>query len=874
MAEQRQDEPHDDLAAELADLRQRVVQLESVVLKMLGLESVAEPPPPPPAVLHPAPPPLEPLPPSPRPVPGPKPAAASPRSPAVASLPKRSLEQTIGTRWLLFAGVAVLLLSAVFFFKYAIDRGWLGPHQRVLIGALTGLAMLAGSEWAFRRGMKLYAGAVGGAAVALLYIVVFVASPNGLYARLDMLGRSMTLAFVLMCAVTLIGAGAALRSGIQPTAVIALLGALATPVLLSSGRDRQVVLMTYLLIVDAGFLAVAWAKAWRVLVPIAMAGTGLLFAAWFNAHYPSRHVHWVVTNVFQWSFFALFVAYGVSASARGANSRRAAVAITALAAIVLITLWCAQDLHAALAGQLLVLNAVVLALCAWRHWYRLRLGVLAWTMLAMASEWACAFGGYGPISPVSWCVWAWVLFALGTADVVLRVCRAGLPRPRRLDPALASVGMAAMFAGTYALLDADYHAWMGLYAAALGAGALAAGWVVTVRRRWPALGYAYFAQGLVLIALAVPIQFELAMVTIAWGVQGVVAMALARRLGSRALVGKSVAVLALAVLHFLVVAIRHDARLRATALSCGAVGVSTALLLATGLTVGILAAAAVLRAGKAIRNNAVERKLAALMTAAAAVFFMAICRRELPPIAATWWWMALAAALAAWALARRSDWLTAVGGVLVLACAVKWMEFDTLTPRMLHGADVHLAVVMNWPFWTGLALAAMTVAYALALERRGVEIVSQGTRYDRALTGTCIVMACVMVVWAGSFEIDRFFAGAPSQPWSDPAQARHMALSLWWAVWAAVVLAIGFVASRPALRYLAFALFAVTLGKVFIVDMRQVRTVYRVMSFLGLGVTLLGGALLYNRRSVAASSAGAASAEPPPQTPPPEDGSP
>ena len=42
----------------------------------------------------------------------------------------------------------VLLLSAVFFFSYAIEQGWIGPHERVIIGALTGLAMLAGGEWA------------------------------------------------------------------------------------------------------------------------------------------------------------------------------------------------------------------------------------------------------------------------------------------------------------------------------------------------------------------------------------------------------------------------------------------------------------------------------------------------------------------------------------------------------------------------------------------------------------------------------------------------------------------------------------------------------------------------------------------------------
>ena len=113
---------------------------------------------------------------------------------------------------------------------------------------------------------------------------------------------------------------------------------------------------------------------------------------------------------------------------------------------------------------------------------------------------------------------------------------------------------------------------------------------------------------------------------------------------------------------------------------------------------------------------------------------------------------------------------------------------------------------------------------------------------------TYISLLFVAVVWGGSFEIDRFFAGSSPEAWANPDQARHMAFSLWWALWSAAVLVLGFVASRAALRYLALGVFALTLGKVFLVDMQQVRTVYRILSFLGLGVTLLGGALLYNRR--------------------------
>ena len=901
MAKQDNTESSGRLLAELALLRDRVARLEDTIGQMILADRQVVPPEPG------APPDSEP-----EPVPGAEdeaaqqgerpasitgkpdtlPLVAPPPLPDAAPEPIRpsvpatkpaappgrvqSLEQTIGMRWMLFVGVGVLLLSAVFFFKFAIEQGWIGPHRRVLIGAITGLAMLGAAEWAFRRGMKLYAGAIGGTGIALLYLVIFVASPNGLYAELDMLGESTTGAFLLMCLVTLIGVAAALRSDIQPTAIISLVGALATPALLSSGHDFQVVLMTYLLIVDAGFLAIAWKKAWRALLPIAMTGTGLIFAFWFAAHYPSEGLGWFVTSMFGWAFFAMFLAYGARGSVNGRISRRGAVAVTGASAAAMVLLWLAQGLHGALAGQLLVLNTIVLALCAWRHWYRLRLGVLAWTMCAMAIEWSRVSIGQSSLGPVGWSVWAWVLFALATADVMLRVFRADLPRPRRLDPALSSVAMAAMFAGTYGLLGVDYHAPMGLYAAVLGAGALALSWVVTVRRRWPGLGYAYFGQGLVLVALAVPIQFDQAMVTIAWTVQGVVAMLLARRLANRTLMGKSVALFALAMGHFLGIALRQDPRLAQIAMSVGQVDVSVGLLLATGLTAGMLAAVALLRASTPIRDEQSELALACFLTCAAAVFFSVRCVIELPHLAATWWCMAMSAGLAAWGLARRSKWLTLVGGAAVLICAAKWLMYDTLAMRVDHGAVIDAMVVMNWQFWTGLVLSAIVLAYARVLARRGRQVIlSNGMELIRILDELCTALACIIVVWGGSFEIDRVFAAAPHVAWDNMHQARHMAFSLWWALWAATVLVIGFVASRPSLRYLALAVFAVTLGKVFIVDMRQVRTVYRILSFLGLGVTLLGGALLYNRRAAPPSaSAASVSTQASPQDPPPEEGSP
>ncbi|MEE8386409.1 MAG: DUF2339 domain-containing protein, partial [Dehalococcoidia bacterium] len=212
---------------------------------------------------------------------------------------------------MLFAGVAVLLLGGAFFFKYAYDRGWIDPVSRCMMGAAWGLVMIGLGEWALRRKMRLFSAALFGAGVVWLYKTAYVASPNGVYAQHHLLGMQhpTEIAFVLMCVITAIGMALSMRSGMLTTAVIALVGAIATPVLLTTGVDRQVLLMSYLLVVNAGFLTVALMTRWQALAPIALAGTIFLFAGWAFTHYKEAGKPLASTTAFAWGLLAIFWAY-------------------------------------------------------------------------------------------------------------------------------------------------------------------------------------------------------------------------------------------------------------------------------------------------------------------------------------------------------------------------------------------------------------------------------------------------------------------------------------------------------------------------------------------------------------------------------------
>ena len=72
-------------------------------------------------------------------------------------------------------------------------------------------------------------------------------------------------------------------------------------------------------------------------------------------------------------------------------------------------------------------------------------------------------------------------------------------------------------------------------------------------------------------------------------------------------------------------------------------------------------------------------------------------------------------------------------------------------------------------------------------------------------------------------------------------------LSVWWGLWAVALLFLGILKMRPYLRKLALFLFGVCTVKIFLFDLANLASLYKVAAFLILGVLMLIGAVLYTR---------------------------
>jgi Predicted membrane protein (DUF2339) len=244
--------------------------------------------------------------------------------------------------------------------------------------------------------------------------------------------------------------------------------------------------------------------------------------------------------------------------------------------------------------------------------------------------------------------------------------------------------------------------------------------------------------------------------------------------------------------------------------------------------------------------------------------------------------LAIGGAFAARVRPERLRWLTASMvqallwsvGALLLA-VLFWREPPGLWPATLLTAELALlgwlarashsrAWIIATPLIAAVLLARVLIADDLRARIEAAALLNPSL-YSR-------IAACAALALAGGW-LSRSGASARAGPLGRMLSAlagvvlllvlsadwtryqgsagftKQAGLSVLWTMYAAAALAWGFLRSRAPVRYGALALLGVTVLKVFYIDLSAVRTAYRMLSFLVLGLVLLGVSLLYQKAS-------------------------
>jgi len=803
------------------------------------------------------------------------PEALPPQGPPVTPVRRaEGVEQALTSRWLVWLGAVAVGLSAVFLFSYAIEQGWLGPLPRVVMGLALGAALIAGGEWTHRHPIAGLARAVKpdyvpqaltAAGLFALYASLF--SAHALYGLIG-----IPVAFAALGAVSFAALVLAIRQG-WFVALLGLAGGYAMPALLESQAPSVVPVFVYVFALTAGCLAVIRLRHWPFLAIAAVVGSVFWSVVWIAGL-------WSVEDQGPVSLYTLATAAAFAILSVGFPVKRPETPLTAwLAGVVADTSGIGFIAH----GAILVLLALA---CDYNP--------PSFVFLALYAAVAFGFGlrraAYESLAVAAALVVA-VAFLLWPqpADITIppELAAHGITRygdtfgPITMPQEFVTFARASLFfallygVGGFLALGraATPPVWAGLSAAVPLYLLTLAYWRIgglKVHVEWAAL-----AAGLSLALLGaaamvarrgggprrdVPLAFYAA------GTTAALALAFTCLLREAWLtVALSLEVLALGCIY---AKLRVEA-IRAVALSA-AVAVIVRLVLnwqvidysggvgglVTWVTYGYGVPAAAFLGASRFFGDSRRDPLAALCEAAAAAFAFLMVALQLhdwtsgaafgrvytlfDQAVQTAWWM-LAAALMLRREATERSHVALYGGWALLALAAAQVVLGHLLGQnpLFTGEDVGRLPLVNL-----LGLAYLVPALLAA----GLAGGSRFTLPARAREGLRIGAGVLVFVYLTLETRRSFQGGVIGLGWERQASdAEIYAYSAVWIVYSLALLAVGILRNSSVLRYASLTVLIVTVAKVFLYDMSDLTGLYRVASFLGLGLVLIGIGYVYRR---------------------------
>jgi uncharacterized membrane protein len=834
---------------------------------------------------------------TPAPSPAPEPLVAEPRRPSV------TLSDLLGPRALAISGGIVTLLGIVFFFVLAVNRGWIGPAGRVGLGAAaSGCVFAVGIVLRRRYGpthsalAATAAGIAGGYATLLAAAVLYGMVPA--YAAL-----------VVAAGIAGVGVATALRWRSELIGGLGLLGAMLVP-LAAVAQDGLTPLGTgFVAVMLAATGIVAIRECWNGLFVAGLAASApqiaaLVFRPQYEAQAPPRIV--ALTAVFA----LLYLAVGIGRQLRGGGPRLGHLATAPIMGSSVLAAGAAERLFGTTGergGALLAIAAFYAVACV--PFFRRRstrdlsalLAAVAFTVGAIGlgqtlSGQPLAYAWAGEAAALAWLArrtreirfqaWSAIYVLLAVVHVVAidappKLLLVAGERPLHGAAPAAAVAVAASVFALYARpwtdVYRDERGVLGIVApllrgfeaqqAYLRSGAL---WLTGVAATYGLSlavlsGFASFDWGHVALSgiwCAIGVAVLLASVrggsanfsqgALIW-LAATGALVVAHGAHDLAPTPRAASFLVIAA-AYLAAAFAHQLLGRRELLSPITAG---ATVLSLGLAWDALATLLHGRAGVLDLRGAGLLGLGVVYASLAAAVFR---RRDQRDFASLLGAAAVVLLPTAAAMLLSGTYLVlawAAGGVLLA-----WVSLQVREPRLLLPSAGFLAAALGHTLVfeappqdlfqarhdpaTGVPAVAL-VAVAIALgSHYGRDAVAYLTNARRIAWWTSGALG----VYAVSLSILALAQYAfPHASLQTEFQRGHTTVSAFWGALGLALLYLGLTRWRS-LRVAGFALFAVSLAKIFLYDLPSLSSLTRALSFLAVGAVLLLGGFFYQRLSL------------------------
>ncbi len=847
------------LAAQLRDT-QRQVQLLAAKLEARPSEAAPPQQPAPATVAQPIvvePPPQQILTPESEPV---APLAASRAAPPPPpAKDARGLEENLTSRWFVWLGAVAVALAGTFLVKYTIDEGWLGPAARTTLGFLLGMTLAAAGEWLRRRPLQRAIAALRADYIppALTASGLFIAFAS-IYAAYALFGLlSPLVALLALAAVALLAVGLSLLQG-RLVALMGVLGGFVTPMLIVTPSPSAWGLFAYLLVIELTALAVARLRGWWWLAFATLAGSAFWPLAWMAA---SWHAH----DEIPLGLYLLVTAAAFFFVRRGWESpegsgtwaqrieklpqpERVVWVAGLVIALILLTVVRTADYNPV---ALAVFGGIAaLYIVAGRResiFDALPVLMAAATLIVMAQmslpqSVAQSLRPHAPLIPkdlVRYVTAGLAFAALFGAGGFVSLWGARRPALWAGLSAAVPVLLLTIAYGRFTYLSVDIR-WAAV-ALALAAVGLFAAERVARHRDAPGMTEAlglYAAGTVALLSLAMTMSLREAWLTVALSIQLPLLASIHQRIPVRPL-----RILAALVAGIVLVRLTLNQQILSYPLTTHPAfgwvlygyGIpalaffaaarifrrATSDVVVTLLEAGALAFAALL----------VSLEIRILVDGGLALPEYRLLEESLQSIA----WLGIGSVLA-WRDQRHPNPVAHYGARILLAlAALQVFLLQLLAANPIFTGEF----VGNWLPIDVLFLAyAIPAAFAFALS----------VLLDREppLARIAAIAGFVLLFFYITLEVKHAFEGGVMHA-LNTTDAESYAYSIVWLVYAVVLLGLGIRFGQALLRYAALAILVVVALKVFLLDMSGLTGLYRVGSFLGLGLSLVGIGLVYQR---------------------------
>jgi len=204
---------------------------------------------------------------------------------------------------------------------------------------------------------------------------------------------------------------------------------------------------------------------------------------------------------------------------------------------------------------------------------------------------------------------------------------------------------------------------------------------------------------------------------------------------------------------------------------------------------------------------------------------------------------AIQAATLVWAAMRIGDErLLRAGAGLLLVAQFKLFFVDMVSLFQLVLPELYY----RWGYGPDAPIRWITVATVLTATFAAATMLRGNSKKPQGLSSAAAVSQRQYSIF-GSLLLVVLTIEASAWFFEHARTGRFAAISVLWALFAIGLMLLGFTVRFAVLRKCSLVLFAITLVKVFVWDMSNVSTPYRIVSFLVLGMMLIGASYLYHR---------------------------